>query len=206
VSTDDPRETLPHASREPGSGEQTGLDEHFSTVYAELRQLARAQRRRGPQHDTLDTTALVHEAYLKLAGQGDPTWRDHAHFCAVAATAMRHILIDHARSAATAKRGGGRTALSLEEVRDVIGAPRGRVPAREPELLVLLDEALARLRESSERHVRIVECRFFAGMTLRDTAAALGVSLATVKRGWSIAQSWLYRDIERALRERTGGA
>ena len=208
MSSADPRPTVPAPAPAPeaGDGDRSNVDRLFATVYAELRSLARAQRRRGPRHETLDTTALVHEAYLKLAGQDDQRWRDRAHFCAVAATAMRHILIDHARSAAAAKRGSGRTALSLEEIRDVIGASRGRAPVREPELLILLDEALARLRESSARHVRIVECRFFAGMTLCDTATALGISVATVKRGWSIAQSWLYRDIERALQEGTGGA
>ena len=203
---DDPPETVSRLLREAEEGDRTAFDELFTVVYAELRKLARVQRRRGPSHDTLDTTALVHEAYLKLADQDDPRWRDRAHFYAVAATAMRHILIDHARSAAAAKRGGGRPRFSLDDVREVIGTSRGKVPAREPELLVLLDEALNRLRESSARHVRIVECRFFAGMTLRDTAAALGVSVATVKRGWTIAQSWLYRDIKRALEEGTEGA
>jgi RNA polymerase sigma factor (TIGR02999 family) len=206
VSSADSRETSLLPSRPAGNEDLSGVDRLFTAVYAELRALARAQRRRGPSQETLDTTALVHEAYLKLAGQDDPCWRDRAHFCAVAATAMRHILIDRARSAAAAKRGGGRTALSLAEIRDVIGRGRRGAPVGDPELLILLDEALARLRASSPRHVRIVECRFFAGMTLRDTATALGVSVATVKRGWSIAQSWLYRDIERALQEGAGGA
>ena len=175
-------------------------------VYEELRGLAQAQRRRRGGTETLNTTALVHEAYLKLVNQESAHWRDRAHFCAVAATAMRHILIDYARRARTSRRGGRWARVSLERIGQTPDASGDQLAA-EPEVLILLDEALQRLESHSQRHARIVECRFFAGMTVPDTAEALGISSATVKRGWSIAQAWLHRDMERALEDgRAGGS
>lgn len=191
--------TVTRLLRQVSAGDREALDELFPLVYEELRRLARAQRRGRGAPETLDTTALVHEAYLKLVRQEDPEWRDRSHFCAVAATAIRHLLIDYARRASAAKRGGDRARLSLEEIEGSLTSSGDRVLADEPELLVVLDEALHRLGSHSERQVRIVECRFFGAMTVADTAEALGVSAATVKRGWSMARAWLYREIDRTL-------
>lgn len=185
------------------NGDRGALDELLSLVYEELRGLAHSQRRRGAGGETLNTTALVHEAYLRLVRQENPEWNDRVHFFAVAATAMRHVLIDYGRRASAAKRGGDRSRVSLDEIERVLTSSGGRLLEHEPELLVVLDEALGRLGRRSGRQVRIVECRFFAGMTVTDTAAALGISPATVKRGWSMARAWLHREMERLLAEKT---
>lgn len=190
--------TVTRLLREASAGDREALDELFPLVYEELRALARGQRRRGAG-ETLNTTALVHEAYLKLVAQRDPGWRDRAHLRAVAATAMRHVLINHARAARAAKRGGRQPHLSLERAEASLASPGDQVLAEVPELLVVLDEALGRLESHSERQVRIIECRFFAGLTVPETAEALGLSTATVKRGWSMARAWLHREMERAL-------
>jgi RNA polymerase sigma-70 factor (ECF subfamily) len=170
----------------------------FTLVYEKLRQIARVQRRRQPSTETLNTTALVHEAFIKLFGGGSRDFKDRAHFMAVAATAMRQILIGHARRNSAAKRGGGQPSASFE---DVERALRGEidVASSASDALLSLDRAIERLRQRSERQSRIVECRFFAGMSIEDTAAALGVSPATVKRDWSEAQEWLYGEIRRDL-------
>lgn len=199
MGEDNRQVTVTRLLRRFSDGDREAFDELVPLVYEELRELARAQRRRRDAAATLNTTALVHEAYLKLVGQEDPEWRDRTHFRAVAATAIRHILIDYARRAKAAKRGGERDRLSLQEVERSLASSGEQVLADEPELLVVLDEALARLAGRSQRQVRIVECRFFAGMTVRETAEALGVSPATVKRGWSMARAWLHREMERAL-------
>lgn len=203
--TNDTRETaVTRLLRRISAGDREALNDLYPLVYDELRALARAQRRRRGDTDTLNTTALVHEAYLKLVGQEHPQWHDRAHFSAVAATAMRHLRIDYARRAHAARRGGRQVRLSLEQVEHSLAAtPNGVTAADEPELLVLLDEALQKLERVSERQARIVECRFFAEMTVPDTAAALSLSTATVKRGWSMAQAWLHREMERRL---AGGA
>ena len=172
----------------------------FALVYDKLREIARIQRRRQPSTETLNTTALVHEAYLKLFGAGGRDFKDRAHFMAVAATAMRQILIGRARRNSALKRGAGEPSASFEEVelalRGEVGG--GFVPPAADALLAL-DRALERLQKHSERQSRIVECRFFGGMTIEDTAEALGISTATVKRAWSMAQAWLYRDLTRTL-------
>lgn len=190
--------TVTRLLQEASAGHCEALDELFPLVYEELRELARGQRRRAGG-ETLNTTALVHEAYLKLVAQRDPEWRDRAHFRAVAATAMRHILINYARAARAAKRGGRRPHLSLERAEAWLASSGEQALADVPELLVVLDEALERLESHSQRQVRIVECRFFAGMTVPETAEALGLSTATVKRGWSMARAWLHREMERRL-------
>lgn len=205
VTEDTPQGTVTRLLRQASAGDRDALDELFPLVYEELRALARAQRRRRAGAETLNTTALVHEAYLKLVQQEDPEWRDRAHFRAVAATAMRHILIDYARRARTARRGGTRARLSLDEIERSLTSSGEQVLTDEPELLIVLDEALGRLGSHSERQVRIVECRFFAGMTVPDTAEALGVSSATVKRGWSMARAWLFREMERTLENGVAG-
>jgi len=170
----------------------------FAVVYDKLREIARGQRRRQPSADTLNTTALVHEAFLKLFGTGTRDFKDRAHFMAVAATAMRQILIGHARRNSALKRGGGQEPASLEAIESALWSEGGFAPPA-AEALLALDAALERLQQQSERQSRIVECRFFGGMSIEETAVALAVSTATVKRDWSMAQAWLHREMQREL-------
>jgi len=179
-----------------GAGPEAA-DRLFQTVYSELRGLAQAQRRRWQGDHTLNTTALVHEAYLRLGDGREPGWVDRSHFLSQAARAMRHILIDHARRRQAAKRGGGRKRLSLDQIE--AGLSGGDAAQATDEALLALDDALERLTRLNERQGRIVECRFFGGLTIPETAEALEVSPATVKRGWAAAQAWLYRDLAESL-------
>ncbi len=167
------------------SGDRQATDQLLSMVYGELRALAgQLLRHERPDH-TLEATALVHEAYLKLVGQTGVEWQDRAHFFAIAAQAIRRILVDHARGHRRDKRGGGRAKLSLDE---------GLVASYEQAAdLVALDDALAQLGERNPQQARIVEIRFFAGLTIEETAAVLGVSTSTVERDWRYARAWLYR-------------
>jgi RNA polymerase sigma factor (TIGR02999 family) len=173
-------------------------DDAFPLVYAELRRLAHRQLRREAGGHTLNTTALVHEAYLRLADQREARWRDRAHFLALAATAMRRILVDHARRHRAAKRGGGARAVRLDEADALAGdafAAAALAAEGRDELLVALDEALARLAALDARQARVVECRFFGGLTEQETAAALDIGLRTAKRDWAKARGWLYREL-----------
>lgn len=174
-------------------GRTGAYDELFALVYDELHTLARGQRRRFTGYETLNTTALVHEVYLKLGSQTNAGWTSRAHFLAVAARAVRHVLLNYARDQSAQKRGGEwrRTTLDASAigVSDVRGSERA-------EALIALDAALERLSLNSERLGRIVECRFFGGMSIEQTAAALSISTATVTRGWATAQAWLYRELE----------
>lgn len=159
-------------------------DELFSLVYGELHRLARARRRRWGGNETLNTTALVHEAYLKLVRQ-DADWECRAHFFAVAAEAMRQILINYAERQVATKRGGG-----------AVHVPLGDADLMEPEAaeeLLALNEALSQLARVHERASRVVECRFFGGFGIRETAEALSISSATVERDWTFASAWLRR-------------
>jgi RNA polymerase sigma factor (TIGR02999 family) len=179
-------------------GDQDALGKLFSVAYEKLRDVSRSQRR-GRPNDTLTTTALVHEAFIKLFGSERRDFNDRAHFLAVAATAMRQILIGHARRNSAAKRGGKETRTSFEEVERALAAEAGfETPTAEA--LLALDRALEGLRDYSPRQCRIVECRFYAGMSIEETAAALAISPATVKRDWSLAQAWLHREIRTDLR------
>jgi RNA polymerase sigma factor (TIGR02999 family) len=160
------------------------LDELVPIVFEELRRLARRQLAREHQLQTLQTTDLVHEAYLRLAGRTGVTEHGRAYFYAAAARAMRSVLVDAARKRNATKRGSGVPLLSLDEERagpDTYGAD-----------LLELDEALERLALRNPRHARTVECRFFGGMSVEDTATALGVSARTVKSDWALARAWLY--------------
>ena len=179
------------------AGDASAVGRLFPLVYGELKRIARVQRRTWPDSDTLNTTALVHEAYVKLARRGDGDWRDRAHFLAVAATAMRSILIDHARARTRAKRGGGRAPLELSALDGLVGDTPSGV-GESVDVLLALDEALDRLAALSERQGRIVECRFFGGMSIEETAEALDLSPASVKRGWAMARAWLYRELRAA--------
>ena len=141
-------------------GDEKALSRLIPIVYDELEELARMQRRRWQGTVSLHTGSILNEAYIRLAGQESPQWRDRAHFMAVAATAMRQILIDHARSRGAKKRGGDQRKVSFEELQGVIGSPDPELEARD-DVLILLDECLTRLAKESPRQVQIVECRFF---------------------------------------------
>lgn len=147
----------------------------------------------------MNTHALVHEAYLRLVDQRRADWKSRGHFKAVAATAMRQILIDHARWKSAAKRGGDRPDAPLAAVEDLVSTEG----AASMEALVDLDEALVRLEEKSSRQARIVELKFFGGLTIPEVAEAMEISSATVKRGWTTARAWLYRELEGVERGRT---
>lgn len=190
--------TVTRLLHELQGGNQAVLGELFSLVYEELR--ARAHRQRAHWHGdyTLNTTALVHEAYLKLVDQTQAAWESRAHFLGVAAKAMRHILVDYAKRRRAEKRGGDVQKLSLEEMKVSL---EGMVALTEEraETLLLLEEALERLARVNEREARVVECRFFGSMTFEETAQALGVSVRTVKRDWAMAQAWMHRAIQEEL-------
>jgi len=182
-------------------GDRAALDEVFALVYDELHRMAQSQRRRWRGDDTLDTTALVHEAYLKLVGRPGATWNDRGHFLAVAARAMRHLLANYAERRRAAKRGGGAPHLSLENGSGGPGSSTEFNPVNEEvaEELIALHEALEHLATVSERQVRVVEARFFVGLSVDETAHALGISPATVKRDWRLACAWLQREIRSTL-------
>jgi RNA polymerase sigma factor (TIGR02999 family) len=172
-------------------GDRIALDRLFTEVYEPLRRLSRQQRRRWDGDYTLCTTALVHEAYLKLVRTDGADWRDRTHFFAVASRAMRQILVNYAERRTAQKRGGGVEVVPLDEVNPVS-------PDAAEELLAL-DEALQRLEAIEPRRCRVVECRFFAGLAIHETAEALGVSVATVKRDWALASAWLRREVSAEL-------
>lgn len=167
------------------SGDRTALDEVFSRVYGEIRRIAHGQVARAPD-GSLRTTAVVHEAYLKLVRSPAIAWEDRGHFYAVAATAMRQILLNHARDRRAKKRGGG--AVAAWSGADV--AVDTRI-----DTFVELDAALTRLRALDERCARVVDLRFFAGLSVEETAAALGVTDRTVKRDWRTARAFLVREL-----------
>lgn len=170
-----------------GAGETSAVAGIIPLVYDELRRIAHRHLAQEEPGRTLATTDLVHEAYLRLIDHTRVEWKSRAHFMGIAAIAMRRILIDRARSRNSEKRGGGRFHVPIDAVE--LGT-NDRV-----EQLVALDEALDRLRELDPRQARVVECRFFGGMTGEETAEALGIALATAKRDWAKARSWLYQEL-----------
>jgi RNA polymerase sigma factor (TIGR02999 family) len=180
-----------------GAGERGAFDALVPLVYDELRVLARRQRRRWRGDETLDTTALMHEAYLRLVDQSAPQWASQPHFLAVASRAMRQVLLDYAKRRHATKRGGSRRQVSLDEVEEALLA-RGELGDAHSEALLAVEEALCRLERDDPLNARVVECRFYGALTIEDTAEALGISPATVKRRWSLAQAWLYRDLTRS--------
>ena len=165
------------------AGDRTAVDRLFPLVYDELRRIAHRQLGRERPDHTLATTALVHEAYLKLVDQTRAQLTDRAHFFAVAARAMRRILLDYARRHRAAKRGGAQAQVSLDDT--------ALAADQRADTLVALDEALTRLAEVDERLSRVVECRFFGGLTEEETAVALAVTARTVRRDWVKAKGWL---------------
>jgi RNA polymerase sigma factor (TIGR02999 family) len=185
------------------AGDPAALDRVFARVYEELTRIARSQRRRWQDNETLNTTALVHEAYLKLRGQDALRVESRVHFFAVAARAMRQILVNYAERQSAAKRGGTRARVELAE--DVLPAFNPVAPDAADEFLEL-NEALERLESLDPRQVRVVECRFVVGLSIAETSEALEVSTATVKRDWILASSWLHRELDRRRGGGTNGA
>jgi RNA polymerase sigma-70 factor, ECF subfamily len=172
-----------------GRGDQSAADRLVVAVYDELRRQAeRAMRREGGEH-TLQATALVHESYLRLVDQRRVEWRNRAHFFAIASTVMRRILVDHARARLSAKRGGGVAPITLA------GVARAGDDGTEDVDLLALHEALQRLAVLDPDQSRLVELRYFGGLTIEETAEALSVSPATVKREWALARAWLRREL-----------
>ncbi len=169
------------------NGEEAVLDDLLPAVYEELRRLAH-RKLRGERDDVpLRTTELVHEAYLKLVDHPDVDWQDRQHFFAVAARAMRQVLVEHARRRQADKRGGDGPAQPLDQVTP--STPR-------PPAVLAVDQALDRLADLDERQVRVVECRFFGGYTIAETADVLDVSTSTVERDWRTAKAWLRRELQ----------
>jgi len=170
-------------------GNEEARDALIPVVYDELRRLARRHLWRERPDHTLQSAALVNEAYLRLAGQKTPQWQNRAHFFGVAAQLMRHILVDHARNRLAAKRGGGAPRLTLESEFAV---------AQKQEIdLVALDAALQKLAALDAQQARLIELRFFGGLSIEETAVVLSVSPATVKREWATARAWLRRELKR---------
>jgi RNA polymerase sigma factor (TIGR02999 family) len=172
------------------AGDREALDALMPMVYGELRRLARHYLRQERPDHTLQSTALVHEAYVRMVGQDPPEWKNRAHFFGVAARLMRQILVDHARTSRAAKRGGDSLTLSLNEA---VAGSKGK------DLDILaLDSALNNLAQLNPQQSEIVELRFFSGLTIEDTSEVLGVSPATVKRNWTTARAWLFREMNRS--------
>jgi RNA polymerase sigma factor (TIGR02999 family) len=168
-------------------GQEPAVEELVPLVYGELRRIARRYMRHERPGQTLNATALVHEAYLRLFKDQDVSFQNRAHFLGIAARSMRQILVEHARARDADKRGGERRRITLDE--------RVAATASRDIDLLALDEALERLARLDERHARIVELRFFGGLTNEETAAALDISPATVKRAWTVARAWLHREL-----------
>ncbi|HEX4469114.1 MAG TPA: ECF-type sigma factor [Gemmatimonadaceae bacterium] len=179
-----------------GAGDEEASEELARLVYEELRlQARRALRREGESH-TLQPTALVHEAWLRIDDQHEASWQSRTQFFAVAAQMMRRVLVDHARARRAQKRGDGATQVTLGVLEGEIDASRGRESVDLVDLLAL-DDALARLATLDPPKARLVELRYFAGLSIPEAAAALGVSAATVGREWLVARAWLRRELDK---------
>lgn len=176
--------------REWSAGKREALDELMPLVYKELHRQAAQYLRRESKSHTLQTTALIHEAYLKLIDQREVKWQNRAHFFAIAAQAMRRILVDYARTKQREKRGGSDEKLPLEAAMSV-------AVDEKPVDLIALDEALTRLGEIDERQARVVELRYFSDLSLEETAEVLNISRATAAREWTMARAWLHREMTR---------
>lgn len=170
-------------------GDEYALEQLMPLVYQELRLMARRHMRRQPAGHTFQTTDLIHETYLKIAGGESQHWQSRTHFFGVAAKAMRHILVDYARTRNNQKRGGWQERVTLQD--------HMRVTNQSSEEIVALDDALNRLAALDDRKVRVVEMKFFAGLKVEEIAGVLKVSPETVKRDWSFAQTWLLRELKK---------
>lgn len=175
------------------AGDRSALDRLMPLMYGELHRLASHYLRGERENHTLQSTALVHEAYLRLVRREDAQWKNRAHFLGVAASVIRSILVDHARARSAAKRGAGAVTVALDEA--------AAMPSRPAVDVIELDNALEKLSQLDPQQGRVVELRFFAGLTNDEAAEVLGVSAATVKRDWSMARAWIYR----ALTEGSAG-
>lgn len=182
------------------AGNREAFSNLLPLVYDELHNIAARHRQHWDGEETLNTTALIHEAYIRLADQSAPEWQSYPHFLAVASTAMRQILVDYAKRKRAAKRGGRLEHVPLHEIEAAL-ADSGDSSSARSAALIALDASLRRLEERNQRQSRIVECRFFGRMTIEDTATALGIAPATVGRDWVIAKTWLYHDLKRAMEE-----
>jgi|SRR5579872_764224 len=185
----EPQGEVTQLLRRWSGGDEKARDQLIPLVYKELQRLAHYHLRRESSGHTLQTTALVHETYLRLCGQHELQWADRAHFFAVAARMMRRILVDYARRQGAEKRGGSAMRMPLDDAL--------AIPVRQEIDLVALDDAIEQLHALDARKCQVVEMRFFAGLSAKQTAAALGTTEATVRRDWTIAKDWLYRCLER---------
>jgi len=183
----DPDTRVTRLLSEAAEGLPGAMDRLLPLVYDELRALARRQRHRNRPFETLGTTALVHEAFLKLAGWEGATWNDRVHFFRLASRVMRDVLVDYARRRHAAKRGGAGADVSLEEL--------GDFPEIRDEEVLGVHEALERLERLDARQARVVELRYFVGLSVQETAEVLETSPATVKRDWTVARAWLRREL-----------
>ncbi len=175
------------------SGDREALDSLLPLVYDELRRIARHYLQGERPGHTLQSTALVNEAYMRMVAQDFPEWQNRAHFFAVAAQLMRQILVDHARTHRASKRGGDVCKVALDEA-------EGQ-PSTSDVDIIALDEALKELAEMDQQQSRVVELKFFAGLSIEETAEVLGISPSTVKRDWVTARAWLYRELDRSASE-----
>ncbi|MCH8962954.1 MAG: sigma-70 family RNA polymerase sigma factor [Bacteroidetes bacterium] len=193
-----PQTTVTQLLEAVGNGDRTAFDELYDLLHEELRMLAHRHRQRWRGDYTIDTVALVNEAYLKLVGRTSVNLKSRAHFLAVAAKAMRFILLDYAKRRDASKRPDPRNRVSFDKVGSLFEKGRS-LSGEQADVLVALDEALKRLSHRDKRQSQVVECRFFGGMTIKETAAALEIATATVNRDWDMAKTWLYREIKRIL-------
>jgi RNA polymerase sigma factor (TIGR02999 family) len=189
-------DTITRLLRGVESGDRDAFDRLVPLVYDELREVAHRQRRQWQGDDTLGTTALIHETYLRLADQTAPGWASRSHFLAVASRAMRQVLLDYAKRQHAEKRGGARRRVPVEEIDDALQS-HSEFGGQHAEALLAVEEALVRLERDDPSLARVVECRFHGGLTIEDSAMALQISPATVKRRWALAQAWLYRELTR---------
>jgi len=176
-------------------GDKAAFDRLVPLVYEELRRIAGGHLHRERQGHTLQPTALVHEVYVRMVGQEQPDYRDRAHFLSIAAQVMRRILIDHARIKNAAKRGSGQGSLPIDEARDAF--------ERRPEALIALDDALTALQDADPRKARLIEMRYFGGLTIEECALALSMSVSEVRREVRVAQAWLQRELSRGLPDKS---
>jgi RNA polymerase sigma factor (sigma-70 family) len=205
---DEPDRPVTRLLTQWSGGNEAALGELTALLYRELRSLAQRHLRRERPNHTIQRTALVHEAFVRLVSQQSVDWRSRAHFFALASTLMRRILVDHARARLSSKRGGGTPVLSLDEL---TAPPDEADPSGPAEIecisegddadsdadITAIDEALTRLAAIDNRQVQIVQMRYFGGLTIEETAQALEISDATVKREWALARAWLKRELSR---------
>ncbi len=188
--SDQTRREITQILQEWSEGKQEAFDQLIPFVYEELRRQAARYLRRERINHTLQATAIVHEAYLKLIDQTDVKWESRTHFFAIAAQAMRRILVDHARKKHREKRGGDALKVTLDDAMPLASEEKSLD-------LIALDKALTRLEAKDKQKARVVELRYFIGLSLEETADALGISRATAARDWNVAKAWLHRELTR---------